>query len=480
MRIVGGRHFAAAAGCGSAASILFLWKGWAAPVAVSSDPWAYIAWGRAVARLDQPIYDLTSTTPKPLGVLLGLLASPFPSARGFTSVVAIALGVLITGLVFAAWRGWGGAAAVVSVFALFLMTDLGRVLWYSNIDAVVAALIVLGIAVSGRGGLAALLVAGLIRPAAWPVSAVVAALRTEGRLGRRFAAGAIGGLAPVSLWLLIDFILVGDPLASLTWTRETRGTLDALGQPVRSAAPAVGSFLVPNLFGPGMGILRIVGVIGLAASLWKRSSEQREHVEPLLVALLWAGALSIEMTAGLHPYQRYLLPTLALLALGCGAFVGAVRTQPLDRFFGPLPTAAIIIIFIAIIIPRWEMRPGVERSAERIAAIEASSSVLVRALECGDVRVFAGHGARGIVRARAVIPTVAVIVKRPLIDFRVQPSLPKEVVMSVPSEAAILSLRPSRTIDLFPQRDTRGWNREVVPAGEVVLAPRCETLFGSR
>lgn len=79
----------------------------------------------------------------------------------------------------------------------------------------------------GTGVLVLLALAGLLRPEAWLLSAVVVlycATGADRRQVLRWAAWA--ALAPVT-WLALDLLLTGDPLYSLHATRDLGGLLNA-------------------------------------------------------------------------------------------------------------------------------------------------------------------------------------------------------------------------------------------------------------
>ena len=175
------------------------------PPAVTFDPWAYAAWGQALARGERPLYDLGATTPKPLANVFGAAVVMLPPARGMAVVVALSLGVLVASLFVAASRDAGGLAGVVAVAALVFGVGLDGVLAFAYIDGVTAALIVLAIALRGRWRIAALVLAGLLRPEAWPLAAVAGFSETRGHLPRRLAAAGVAGVASPLLWMLWEF-----------------------------------------------------------------------------------------------------------------------------------------------------------------------------------------------------------------------------------------------------------------------------------
>jgi hypothetical protein len=103
------------------------------------------------------------------------------------------LGVLVAGLFAVAQREAGAAAAVVAVGAFAVGARLDLVVASGSIDAVVAALVVIAIALRGRVRVAPLVLAGLLRPEAWILAAVAGFLETKGSVWRRATAALVPG-----------------------------------------------------------------------------------------------------------------------------------------------------------------------------------------------------------------------------------------------------------------------------------------------
>ena len=149
---------------GAVAAAAFLWRSLAWEPAVRVDGWAYAAWGQALARAERPLFELGATTPKPLAALIGLVVVPLPPERALALVAAVALAAIAASLFAAAFREAGTVAAVVAVAAFAFGVELNVVIAFGYIDAVVAALILVGIALRGRSRVGALVLAGLLRP----------------------------------------------------------------------------------------------------------------------------------------------------------------------------------------------------------------------------------------------------------------------------------------------------------------------------
>src|SRR3954466_16065855 len=183
-----------------------------------------LVWGRELADGHGPSFDVTlAPTPHPLANLAGLALSPWSPQTGEDVLVVIgfvALGA-VAWLVYALGsRGFGAAAGVLAAL-LFLTRE--PVLSYGTrayVDLPYLAL-VLGALLAierRRAPFVLLALAGLLRPEAGLFSAALLVWR------RDWALVPLAAAAPV-LWLAGDLIATGDPLHSLTGTRENVATL---------------------------------------------------------------------------------------------------------------------------------------------------------------------------------------------------------------------------------------------------------------
>src|SRR5690348_15093048 len=86
-----------------ASVVVVWWRCLSWPASGQADAWAYSAWGQALGRGQRPLYDQALTTPKPLGLVLGLIVSPVSPPRAFQAAVAVFLGVLAAALFWGAF-----------------------------------------------------------------------------------------------------------------------------------------------------------------------------------------------------------------------------------------------------------------------------------------------------------------------------------------------------------------------------------------
>jgi hypothetical protein len=223
--------------------------------------------------------------------------------------------------------------------------------------------------------LALLALAGLIRPEAWLFSAVYLAwlFATGERDPRRLAPlAALAAAAPL-LWALSDLLVTGDPLHSLTGTRDNAATLG------RVTGLDDVPLTVPRRLGE---ILREPVLLGAAGggllSLWLLRDRARLGAATGVAAL---AAFCVLAAAGLPILGRYLLLPAAILAVFCGA--GAFGWQALPRehrwrrpwaWFG-----AVTLVALAVFVPAQVDRLDALRDAlARQGAIQDDLADLVR------------------------------------------------------------------------------------------------------
>ena len=388
----------------------FLWRVLTWQSALSPDAWAYTAWGQAVARGERPLIELGATTPKPLGTFLGILVVPLPPDRGFAVVVALGLGALAAFLFAAAYREGGAVAATVAVVALAVAVRLDLAIAFALIDAVTASLIVAGIAFRGRLRIAALVLAGLLRPEAWALAAFAGFTETAGSWRRRGAGALVAGAAAPILWSFSDLVLTGDPLGTLHWQSE-RHAEASLGTMPWAHVPGE---LWDGLTREGGAVLAIAGFLGLAIHYVRGRRSDPADPLPLAVAALWSLLLAFETRYGAELNPRYLLPVVAVLALGCGLLVAAITPTRL-RVGSPWPAAAVAAGALVLAVAFMDLGPGVPREMERNEALVASRPLVESVLTCGRLGVGGGR------RALAVIPKLAASSRRSLHEFALYP-----------------------------------------------------------
>ncbi len=307
---------------------------------VNYDTLYALVWGRQIVQGHTPAVDVPiAPTPHPLGTLLGVLLSPLsmlshagvhgdPTTTATLALAFLALALLgwVVYALGAAWFDpWVGALAAVIILTRQPVLDFGARA-YVDIPYVVLVLGALLLETRrprcGVPVLALLAVAGLIRPEAWLFSGlyVLYLIWAGERDGARIARlVAVAAAAPV-LWMLSDWAIAGDPLHSLTGTRDTAqelGRVTGIGQVPTTAPRRIGEILREPV---------LVGALGglILAWLWLRT-RVRLAILAGVVSLL---AFTLLAAAGLPILGRYLLLPASIGAVLCGAGAFGWRALP--------------------------------------------------------------------------------------------------------------------------------------------------------
>ena len=420
------------------------------------DTYYTLVWGKELAHWQLPDYDVFRTpTPHPLSTLVGWLMAPFGTASDRILVLASLFGLL--GFYAAAFvfceRLLGRPIALIAVAVLLTRTDMQLLALRAMFD-LPFYLLVFGAAVlelrrprCGWPVLVVLALAGLLRPEAWLLAgaywlwlAQPASLRFVRRPAGSSSADAspAGGSAPglaarpqliryallvaaaPLIWVAADLIVTGEPLYSLTSTREVsgefgrnRGLVDAIahipeysGGNDRSVTVGVG----------GLGMLLAVYVLRRRAAL------------PLALGGLGVLTFLIIAAAGLSVIPRYMtIPSLLLslcVAVALGGWTLVDGRTPRRVAIGIAIVSALVLCWRAPYYYR-----DFSKLADQASFIEAQHTGLKRILDAPRV-VPALQRCRPItVPSHSAIPVI-----------RYETGLPKEAI-----EASIAQRRPPRS-----------------------------------
>jgi hypothetical protein len=224
-----GRWLGPVALAAAGATLIYLLR----PGAVTDDTYAFMDWGRDLRHGFTPLLEHRTFQPLPIGV--GAVVSFFGSAAP-TIVVLVCLAALVL-LAEAAWRivamlGFRQPAPLLAA-VLALATPLLPVLAlsaYNNLPFATFVLLALMFELERRRRAAwtALILASLTRPEGWAFLLAYGALAWW-RAGRPLAPRgvapvAIAALAPMALWIALEWGLFGDPLYSLRNTTAAQST----------------------------------------------------------------------------------------------------------------------------------------------------------------------------------------------------------------------------------------------------------------
>jgi hypothetical protein len=354
---------------------------------VNYDTLYALVWGRDLAHGTLPDYDIAlAPTPHPLATVVGSILSLL-GAQGSIDATLVLAFVWLGALALITYRlgeAWINKAAGVLAAAIILtrrpVLDFGA---RAYVDLPYLAL-VLGALLTetrkprnGAPTLALLAIAGLLRPEAWLFSAAYLVWLRP----RDWRLYALAASAPV-LWALSDLIVTGDPLHSLTGTRDTAQTLKrvtGLDEVPGTVPRRIGEILrEPVLFGAAGG--------GLLAIAFLR----RRVALGAIAGVVTLVAFCVLATAGLPILGRYLLAPATILAVFCGAgafgWAELPRGHPWRRrwaWFG-----ALTLVGLVVFIPAQVDRIGNLRDALRIQdGIQDDLHDLTPAFPCKPITV---------------------------------------------------------------------------------------------
>jgi hypothetical protein len=324
-----------------------------------------LVWGRDLTHGTLPDYDIAlAPTPHPLATLVGAILSVFGASGSINATLVLAF-VWLGALGWITYRlgeAWINRAAGVLAAAIVLtrrpVLDFGARAYVDLPYLVLVLGALLAETRKPRAGapvLALLALAGLIRPEAWLFSAAYVVWLRPGD----WRLWALAASAPV-LWGLSDLIVTGDPLHSLTGTRDTAQTLKrvtGLDEVPATVPRRIGEILrEPVLFGAAGG--------GVLALVFLRKRVALGAIAGV-VALV---AFCVLAAAGLPILGRYLLAPATILAVFCGAgafgWAELPRGHPWRRrwaWFG-----AVTLVGLAAYIPAQANRIHAERNALRV------------------------------------------------------------------------------------------------------------------
>jgi hypothetical protein len=398
----------------------------ARPTLPNYDSYYTLLWGRDLAAGRLPDYAVFRTpTPHPLATLAAALMAPLGGLADRALVLlSLVSWVALLALLFRMTQVLlGTLVGLVAVGVLLTRTDLEFFALRAVVDVPFLAL-VFGAAVlelqRPRRGVAVIVVlvlAGLLRPEAWVLSSFYVLWASWGRgWGTFLRWSALAAVAPLG-WALADWVVTGQPLYSLTSTREVAGQFKRQ----RSVGEAV--LLVPDYVGANEKIVNVVagGLGGLLALALLRARAA------LPLALVGVGMFVFLAIAavGLSVIPRYLvIPSLVFNLCVAVALAGWTLARR-----GRLRAVAVGLALLSLALVAWRAP-----SYLKDARVLNSQAVFVRDQHRGLASLLADPEVTGLLRTCAplTVPTHSAI---PVIRF--ETGMGKEGI-----EASIQQERP--------------------------------------
>ena len=278
-----------------------------------------LTWGQDTLAGRAPDFELAlAPTAHPLTTGLGILAAPFSPQAGvlamhwtaYLSLVAVLVLVFALGRELAGWPAGLVAAVPVAISPAFLTATS------AGFQDVTAAALILGAVLlvmraprCGAAVLVLLALAGLLRPEAWGLAAAYWLYMLPGASrGLRVRLAVLAATGPLG-WALVDLAITGQPLLSLTHTRDSADSLrrvTGLGE-----VPGQLRVHLDRMLGPAV----LAGAVAGVAASFARPARFAAVRVPIATGVLLGVAFAALGAAEVSLLARYLLVPGALLAV---------------------------------------------------------------------------------------------------------------------------------------------------------------------
>lgn len=308
--------------CGVIAAACWLLVGAIGAVPGYDASW-HLIWGDQLLHGHMPDVDAwAAPTEHPLLLLIAMACSLAGSHASQLLITITLLAMIATApaLSRVAKESFGSSAsgivgwvALTGGYGLLLMALRGYLdVWFLLFVSVAAASVL-----AGQLGYAALplALAGLLRPEAWVLCAMVLALTWTRATRVERAVLLAAATLPAVVWLSLDAIMSNDPLLSLK-TARTLALEDGGGAL---------SVLATSLFGGIRGPVTLAGAVGALMAVRLRGLERTAL--PLAIGALGVGIAVLISIGGLSLLPRYLLLADLSLSLFCGFAIAGWKTS---------------------------------------------------------------------------------------------------------------------------------------------------------
>ena len=331
------------------------------------DSYYQLLWGADLAHGRLPDYDVFRTpTPHPLSELVGLVLTPFGQAAD--RVLVLITIVSWVGLLWAIYRFTrhllGPLVAIVAVLVMLTRTDLAFFALRGVIDVWFLFFVFAAAAMEvhrprrGVPVMLLLVLAGLLRPEAWVLAGAYVLWLLPERGIRRVIPYALLAVAAPVIWIAWDWIVTGEPLYSMTKTREVAGEFK------RDRGLVEALKLVPDYVGANEKIVNVaVGGLGMVVALWML---RRRALLPLGLMVVGVLTFLAIAAAGLSVIPRYLAVPSILFNLGVAVAVTAWLVVREPRRVHRL---LVGLFALALLVGAWRL-PAYEKDFSKLRGQE--------------------------------------------------------------------------------------------------------------
>jgi hypothetical protein len=367
------------------------------PTYPNYDSYYSLLWGREVLGFDPLSFEAyRAPTEHPLAIAFGALLTPLGDGADRVMVACAVLSFLALVAAVYALGKTAFTPLVGAVAAALLVTrfDFPFLAARGYIDIPYLAVVVWAAVIELRAPrrhpfavLALLAAAGLMRPEAWLLAGVYWLwLFPRATWSRRVLYAALAAVGPL-VWVAVDFAVTGEPLYSLTGTRDLA---EELGRNKGGAAvpAALYAFLVKLAKFPVM-------VAGMAGVVLAIVLTPRRTLMPLVLFVLGAGTFALVGVAGLSVIDRYLLvPSLCVMVFAAVFIAGWTMLEPGTNWrrlwaTGALAIVVFGVVFTATRVNLTQLRNELRFRGDAHVALERvlADPDVARALRCGPIYV---------------------------------------------------------------------------------------------
>jgi len=367
------------------------------PTYPNYDSYYSLLWGRELVGLDALSFEAyRAPTEHPLAIAFGALLTPLGDSADRVLVACAVLSFLALVAAVYALGKTAFTPLVGAVAAALLVTrfDFPFLAARGYIDIPYLAVVVWAAVIELRAPrrhpllvLGLLAAAGLMRPEAWLLAGVYWLwLVPRATWSQRAVYAVLAAVGPL-VWVAVDFAVTGNPLYSLTGTRDLA---EELGRNKGGAAvpAALYAFLVKLAKFPVM----LAGMAGLVLAV---VLTPRRALMPLVLFAIGAGTFGLVGLAGLSVIDRYLLvPSLCVMVFAAVFIAGWTMLEPGTTWRRLWATGALAIVIFGVVftatrVNLTQLRKELSFRGDAHGALERvlQDPEVARAVRCGPVYV---------------------------------------------------------------------------------------------